>query len=239
MSLQRMLGMMLASRMAGRGGMRGALGSGAMMRGLGRKRLGGKAGLLTLGYLAYQAYQGHQRNRAAGDRSGGSAPAGGGLGGAIGGIVDSLTGNRAGPSTATPHADRWRGEEVGPDEAVPVPEAEVGDEQALLLIRAMIAAANSDGKITPDERNRILSALDEAGADADDHRTIERELADPKPLDSLLPQVRDRETAQQFYLASRAAMDGSSRTQQAYLDYLRQRLDLPDEDVEEVESLTR
>lgn len=237
MSLQKMLGMMLASRMAGRGGMRGALGSAAMMRGLGGRKLGGKAGLATLGYLAYQAYRDHQRSQAPRGVSTGSAPAGGGIGGAIGGIIDSLTGNRSGPGTATPHVEPWGDREPEAEEAGPVPEAQLGDDRALLLIRAMIAAANSDGTVTPEERGRIVAALDEAGADAEDHRVIERELADPKPLDSLLPEVRDEETAQQFYLASRAAVDGSSRTTQSYLDYLRQRLNLPEEDAREVDSL--
>lgn len=120
----------------------------------------------------------------------------------------------------------------------PIPELAVSDGRALLLIRAMIAAAQADGEITPDERARIVGQLDAADADSDDRRLLERELADPKPLDALLREVRDRDTAQQFYLASRAAVDGSAPTQKAYLDYLRQRLGLGDDEVQAAESLT-
>lgn len=112
------------------------------------------------------------------------------------------------------------------------------DKQALLLIRAMIAAANSDGEITPEERQRIISKLDEAGADGDDHRVVEQELQNPVPLDTLLREVNDRETAQQFYLASRVAINGDTEVQRSYLLYLQQRLKLEQQEVAEVEKMT-
>ena len=108
------------------------------------------------------------------------------------------------------------------------------DRQALLLIRAMIAAANADGQITPEERQRIVSKLDEAGADADDHRLIERELSNPASLDGLLREVNNPETAQQFYLASRVAIDGDTEVQRSYLNYLANRLKLDPAQVEEM-----
>ena len=74
------------------------------------------------------------------------------------------------------------------------------DHKALLLIRAMIAAANADGEITAVERQRILGKLDEAGADPDDRRIIEQELQQPRSLDALLRDVTDPETAEQVYL---------------------------------------
>jgi uncharacterized membrane protein YebE (DUF533 family) len=119
----------------------------------------------------------------------------------------------------------------------PEPEPMVEDQKALLLIRAMIAAASSDGRIKPDERRRIIAKLDEAGAEDADRQLIQQELDNPKPLDMLLRDVTDRETARQFYLASRIAVEGATPTQKSYLDYLRQRLDLPKDDVEEVERM--
>jgi uncharacterized membrane protein YebE (DUF533 family) len=246
-NLQRMLGVMLASRMAGRGGMGGALGSAAMMGGLGgggrggRRGgglgggLGGKAGLAALGYLAYRSYQNSQQGRERDARPGETRQSGGGP---LGGLLDSITGG--GQTGRTAGSGASLGERIGnvlnPRQDEPAPEeSSVSDNKALLLIRAMIAAAYSDGQISPEERARIIAKLDEAGADDDDHRVIEKELRDPRPLDELLREVQDPETAQQFYLASRAAVEGTNEVQKSYLSYLRQRLNLPEAAVAEAE----
>jgi uncharacterized membrane protein YebE (DUF533 family) len=244
MNMQRLLGTMLASRMGGRGGMGGALGSAAMM-GLGGSLLRSKAGLATLGYLAYRSYRKNQGEAGAAPgaaQAGGQAGAqpGGGqqsLGGMLGGLVDSITGGQRQPGAGGGSlSDRIAGA-LGGQGPAPEPEETMSDQKALLLIRAMIAAAHSDGAITPDERARICAKLEEAGADAEEKRLIERELENPKPLDALLKEVGDRETAQQFYMASRAAVEGASPTQKSYLTYLRQRLDLPEDDVAAAEQL--
>lgn len=250
-NLQRMLGALLASRMAGRGGMGGALGSAAMLGALGGGRRGGgvgsglagKAGLAALGYLAYRAYQDSQQDRQQASARPEEQPrsGSGSLSGPLGGLLDSLTGS--GQSGRTAGSGPSLGERIGnilnPRQDEPGPdELGVSDSKALLLIRAMIAAANSDGHISPDERTRIITKLNEAGADDDDRRLIEKELQDPKPLDGLLREVRDPETAQQLYLASRAAVDGKSEVQKSYLSYLRQRLNLPEDEAAEVERFT-
>ena len=248
-NLQRMLGAMLASRMAGRGGMGGTLGSAAMLGGLGggRRRggmgggLGGKLGLAALGYLAYRTYQDSQQDRKHESRR--PEEARGGSTGPLGGLLDSITGGgQSGKARGSGASLSERiGNVLNPRQdkpAEPAPEETVSDNKALLLIRAMIAAANSDGQISPQERAHIIAKLDEAGADADDRRIIEKELQNPRPLDELLREVHDPDTAQQFYLASRAAVGGTNEVQKSYLSYLRQRLDLPDDAVAEVEQLT-
>ncbi len=249
-NLQRILGTMLLSRMGSRGAMGGAMGGAlgtAALMGLGGRRggLGRKAGLAALAYLAYRAYQ--DRGRAAPGAAAG-AEAGAGqqrtLGGTIGGIIDSLTGpargGEAGGGDARPSLGDRIGDAFGGREPAAAPaEGEVSDGRALLLIRAMITAANSDGRISEDERRRILAKLDEDGADADDRRTVERELANPVPLEDLLREVRDEDTAQQFYLASRVAVEGETGVQKSYLEFLRQRLALPEEDVAEVDQIAR
>ena len=240
-NIGRMLGMLLATRMAGRGKFGSALGTAALMRG----GLGRKAGLAGLGYMAYRAYQDGKAKRAAAEPAEGGRPrdpaerdAGesGGLAGTLGTIIDSLTGGQMASRKGEPgrgdqidsYFDPGPSEPAAADAGAPPPAADaIDDGRALLLIRAMIAAANADGNISPEERRRIVGRLDEAGADAEDHRLIEQELANPKSLETLLVQVKDHDTAQQFYAASRAAMDGESPTQTAYLDDLRNRLDLP------------
>ena len=82
-----------------------------------------------------------------------------------------------------------------------------------------------------------MQEVEEAGGDAEDRRIVEREIANPKPLDELLGQVHDQETAEEFYLASRAAIDGETEKNRAYLAELRQRLGLSAEDAAEIEEL--
>lgn len=237
-NLQRLLGTMLMSRMGGKIGMGlgGPLGM-LMMTGFGRRALRGKAGLAALGYLAYRAYRDRGGSASAGDAT--AAAAGNGassgkrstLGGQIGDFVDNLTGESGRP-----------GESLGDRisrmlDPRPAPEETVEDQKALLLIRAMITAASSDGTIKPEERERILSRLNEAGCDDEERKLVAAEFEKPMTVDALVAQVSDPETARQVYLASRAAVEGGTRTQRAYLDYLRQRLDLPKEEAEEVEEI--
>ncbi|AXQ94957.1 tellurite resistance TerB family protein [Cereibacter azotoformans] len=220
MSLKKVLGLMLASRMAGRGGRAGGLGSAAAL-GAGVSK---KAGMAALAYMAYRAWQ-DQPSRAPGTATGGtSGSASGGIGGMIGGVIDSLTGQQNGAQ---------------PQQMADQPfEEAISDAKALLLLQGMVAAAWADGALSTDERQRIIDQLDAAGADADDRRLVEREIAHPQPLDRLLEQVRDQETAEQFYLASRAAVDPTTSANRAYLCTLRGRLNLSEAEVREVEALT-
>jgi uncharacterized membrane protein YebE (DUF533 family) len=112
------------------------------------------------------------------------------------------------------------------------------DAQALLLIRAMIAAANADGQITPDERSRILQHLDKAGAGQEERRIVEQEIQSPRPLEDIIREVRDQDTAEQVYLASEIALKGGSATEQRYLDFLASRLNIPDQRRKELDSIT-
>lgn len=251
MSLKRVLGMMLASRMAGRGmagrggagsglGGLGGLGTAAMLGGLGRRGMGGKMGLAALGYMAYRSYRDSQASAVGNPAGAGGAGAAGGLGG-LGGmlreVADRVTGGAisggqagAGAHGATPEgsAEIRDGERAA---------ASFSDDKALLLIRAMITAAYSDGALSEAERARIMRAIDDAGGDAEDRHVLEREIANPRPADELLSQVHDHDTAEAFYLASRASIGGDSAESQAYLASLRQRLKLSSADVAEVEEI--
>lgn len=260
MSMKRILGMMLASRMAGPG-MRGGMKSGGLGGLASIGLLGGrKAGLAALGYMAYRAYQDRQartgdgqpqsearRGRASSGASsglGGNAASGAGLAGMLGGIVKSLSDTLSGAQGAQAGRDpvgAREGTGASPKAAF-TPEDEraaetFSEETALLLVRAMVAAANADGAITAEERERIMSQANEAGADAEDRRALEAELANPRPLDDLLGQVRDQETAEEFYLASRMAIDGATEANRAYLAGLRERLGLAEQDAADINAM--
>jgi uncharacterized membrane protein YebE (DUF533 family) len=250
-NLQNILGTMLATGMGGRSRRGPSFAAGNASGGGFRNA----AGLASLGYLAYKAWQERQQNQgpSSGQTPAGTASSGGIFGsGGLGSIGESIFGSGAAsgagsnplspvpPPAPRPGGGPTLGERLAaslkPHEQ---PEAQtaaetMGDQKALLLIRAMIAAANADGQITAVERQRILSKLDEAGAAADDRRIVEQELQQPRSLDALLRDVTDPETAEQVYLASEMAIDAGSPAEKSYLQYLAARLNLPEDRVQEM-----
>lgn len=254
--LQSVLGTMLATGMGGRSGLgmddigsvasnMGAFGGsaaedayGGSSPGLG---VGPVAGLGALAYLAYKAFQERQKNVqfSSQDAPPSSPPSGSPWGGQqSGGILGSIfgggPGNVGGGSGGTGGTlgDRLsqvfqnRGsQQAGSDDGA-YPSLAMEDQHALLLIRAMITAANADGQISQDERQRILSALDEAGAGPDERRVVEHELDHPQSLDTLLQSVRDSQTAEQVYMASKMAVDQDTEAERSYLQYLASRLQI-------------
>jgi uncharacterized membrane protein YebE (DUF533 family) len=225
--LQRLLGGMLASGMGGRS-RRGPAFAASPFLGSRSGGMGGfknMAGLGALAYLGYKAYQEYQKNNpgAAGAGTAGTSPAGAGTTG--------TAPERAG--TASREGGPSLGERLGGmlgmgTEPAPEPKAvELDDAHAMLLIRAMIAAANADGEIAPDERQRITGKLDQAGAGAEERAVLERELASPRSVDQIVREVHDQETAEQVYLASRIAMSPDTAAERAYLDFLAARLEIP------------
>ena len=213
MSLKRVLGTILASRLAGRGRNRGSMGMASMLTGVRRRRhgsLAGKAGLAALGYMAYQAYQ-QRQSLGGGHTSGSGSQSSGGLGAMVRNVVDQVTGSPGlGGARDQEPTEQQLAEDGTAAEAMDV-------EKALLLIRAMITAAYSNGSLSNHERAHILQEIEEAGADSDDRRKLEAEMAHPKPLDDFLIQVRDQETAEEFYLASCSAVDVETDANRDYL----------------------
>ncbi|WP_158047519.1 tellurite resistance TerB family protein [Skermanella pratensis] len=235
----------------GLGGLGGALGGGMGGGGMRSAGMGGGmdikhvAGLGALGYMAYKAFQERQANM--GGQGGGASPAGGssgGLGDMIGGIFGG--GQRGGqgsqPGSGGGLGDRLAGmfgqqrqDTTQPaDDPGAYPDVAMEDGRALLLIRAMIAAANADGEISADERQRILAKLDEAGAGPDEKSVVERELASPMSIDALVREVRDPATAEQVYLASALAIEPDTQAERSYLQYLAARLNLDPQRAEQL-----
>lgn len=106
---------------------------------------------------------------------------------------------------------------------------------ALTLIRAMIAAANADGVIDPDEQKAILDKLDEAGMNPEERNFIRNQLTSPMSIDSVIPQVDTPELARQVYAVSLLAIRVDTKAERDYLRYLQSRLGLEDEAVLELD----
>jgi uncharacterized membrane protein YebE (DUF533 family) len=103
------------------------------------------------------------------------------------------------------------------------------DDDALLYVRAMVAAATADGRVDNNERARIVKALSEAGIDAQATRWLDDELASPATVDDLADPVQTPEKAAQVYTAARLAIDPDTIQEREFLRQLAESLDLDPE----------
>ena len=109
-------------------------------------------------------------------------------------------------------------------------------EFALMLVRAMIAAAKADGHIDDAERAKIADRLAVAGIGAEAERFLMAELDAPLDFDALAASAQSDEQRLEIYTASRLAIDPDTRAERGYLDMLAGRLNLPDALIDHVEA---
>ncbi len=156
----------------------------------------------------------------------------------------SSSSSRSGPPPLRPTGSKppppppLEGSETGPGPlAVPggtAVDQRVKPDEEVLLIRAMIAAANADGKIDGDEMDAIINYLGQAGMTGEERNFIEKELASPKSIDSILPQVQGEELANRLYAVSLLAIKVDTKAERDYLRYLRARLGIKGETAREL-----
>jgi uncharacterized membrane protein YebE (DUF533 family) len=115
-----------------------------------------------------------------------------------------------------------------PAEALPhaLPAADGGSFQ-LVLIRAMVGAAKSDGHIDANEQQRLFSEVERLGLDSEAKAYVFDLLQQPVDLNAIASAVATPEQGAEVYLASRLAMDPDHPAERAYLDGLAARLKLP------------
>jgi uncharacterized membrane protein YebE (DUF533 family) len=105
------------------------------------------------------------------------------------------------------------------------------NEQALVMVRAMLNAAKADGEISPEEQRGILKEFDSSTPDA--LKFLREEIA--RPLD-----VREFAWSvpigmeQQVYAMSLLAINVDARAEKEYLDELAHALRLPDQVCEQI-----
>ncbi len=107
---------------------------------------------------------------------------------------------------------------------------------AVLIIRAMIAAAACDGAVDNEERSRIVGGLQEAGLDTAAAKFLDDEFAHPASIDDLNNAATTPELALQVYTAARIAIEPDSMKEKAFLMNLAVALNLDDAQVAHVEA---
>ncbi len=168
-----------------------------------------------------------------GGQSGASAGAGqqGGRSGSPGGSAATGSGQASGSGAASGQ-DAGRSGAGGPLIGLGMPETSgfhpvsQTEDDALLYLRAMVAAASADGQIDEAERSRIVKGLTQAGIDPEATRWLEREMAAPANPEELSARVTSPEKAAQIYTAARLAVDPDTIQEREFLRQLAESLDL-------------
>jgi len=104
----------------------------------------------------------------------------------------------------------------------------VTHDAAQLYIRAMIAAAASDGRIDDAERQKIIGSLKQGGLDADAEAFISGEINNPASVADLVAAVHSPAEAVQVYTAARIAIDLDTTEEHEFLVALARGLGLDD-----------
>jgi uncharacterized membrane protein YebE (DUF533 family) len=96
------------------------------------------------------------------------------------------------------------------------------------LLRAMIAAAKSDGHIDAKEQAAIFAEMHKLPLDTDDKAFVMDELRKPLDVDAVARAAGTPEEAASIYAASLLAIDIDNPSERAYLGLLAARLNLDD-----------
>jgi len=215
MSSDRILSQILGSSAASgfAGGLAGGLASGLLTSKAGRK-FGKKAlrvgGVAAVGGLAYAAWSRYRQEQAAHAPPGAAArPA-------------PFSNATAAPATAA--------DDVTLERFVPPPSRpEECEALGLALLRAMIAAAQADGKLDGAERRAIFERISTLELSAAEQAALFEQLDQPVDLNALVAAARTPEQAIEIYTASRLAIEVDTPAERGYLAMLAARLELPDQ----------
>ena len=99
-----------------------------------------------------------------------------------------------------------------------------GDDFRLVLMRAMISAANSDGHIDADEHRRIREQIETLGLGAAEKAALFDYFSTPADPVALARMARTDEQRAEIYMASALAIDPDTPEEQMYLDKLAREL---------------
>ncbi|MDJ1160203.1 DUF533 domain-containing protein [Chelatococcus sp. SYSU_G07232] len=126
--------------------------------------------------------------------------------------------------------------------ALPAPQSSpfnadaASQDTALLLLRAMIAAASADGHVDDAERRSIIGGLKEAGFDMEASQFLDAELARPASVAALAAGAATPEIAVEVYTAARLAIEPDETRERVFLAELAGALKLDPQLVAQIDA---
>lgn len=108
------------------------------------------------------------------------------------------------------------------------PEGDVAgrNDLALTLVRAMIAAARSDGRLDAQESQSIFQRIESLALAPEDQALLVAEMGHPVDMDAIVKSATSPEIAAEIYLASLLAVEVDTPAEKSYLAMLAARLNL-------------
>ncbi len=202
--MNKLLGQLLGSGAAGSfaGGLAGGVAGNLLSSKSGRK-MGKKAlkmgGIAAVGALAYAAFQRHSAGVAAGGQA-------------------AVSQSNVPELVPAPEGSAF----------LPAKEDSAGQEAlGLTLVRAMIAAARSDGRLDAQESQAIFQRVEALGLDPDSQSLLVAEMGHPVDMDAIVNSATTPELAAEIYIASLLAIDVDTTAEASYLAMLAARLNIP------------
>jgi uncharacterized membrane protein YebE (DUF533 family) len=132
------------------------------------------------------------------------------------------------PAPRTPETGRspW-GTAAPPPAPAPEPEGPDAEEaEALLMVRAMIAAAKADGAVDAAERAAIAGQLDAAGLSAEERDFVLADFERPLTPEALAKEATDPMLKARLYAAAFAGAGEVTPAERAWLDALAKAMKL-------------
>lgn len=106
---------------------------------------------------------------------------------------------------------------------------EIGEDEARIMLRAMVAATLADGLLDETERKGLQEAVSAAGIASDGQAWLKAEMDDPADVDAIADRVRSPEQAARVYVAARLAIAADTLQEREFLKRLAEALDVPRE----------
>lgn len=126
-----------------------------------------------------------------------------------------------------------KNETIGSNKSV-MPINELDDKEAnrrsVILLKAMIAAAKSDGHVADEELSEINQQIKNLGLEGDTAKIIQEELTKPLDIDEIAALAEgDESKAAEIYLVSAVVTDRENEKERQYLDDLAKAMKIPKE----------
>ena len=167
-----------------------------------------------------------------------------GVGAAAGGLLALLVGTKSGRKMLSPAVKlgslgalgavgykvytEWQKRNELTESGIPIANlaGPAVNDRSVAILRAMIMAAQADGVVDDDEKEKIAQQIDSTGFSVDVRDLLIPELEKPVDLQSLAAAADSRAAAVEMYLASLTVVDVQNDDERSYLDRLSAALEI-------------